>query len=242
MGQIITFYSFKGGVGRTMALANIAVSLAQTGQKVLMVDWDLEAPGLPRYFVDFYIEHKSRVGLLDLMSDGKTCNSPNEVDWRKYVSKINLTQSTELFLINSSAPMDNDALTQNYAGRVLDFDWETFFLDFNGGEFIEYLRDSWRAEYDFVFIDSRTGITDSGGICTIQMPDAIALVFTSNNQSLYGAKEVILKAQEARQHLDFDRAPLLILPIPSRFDGRTEFEESQHWLEIFSKELVQRHS
>src|SRR5713226_7815368 len=53
-GQIITFYSYKGGTGRTMALANVAYMLAKdSGNKgVLMVDWDLEAPGLHRYFGD----------------------------------------------------------------------------------------------------------------------------------------------------------------------------------------------
>ena len=40
-----TFYSWKGGVGRTMALANIAVQLARKGNRVLMVNWDLRAPG-----------------------------------------------------------------------------------------------------------------------------------------------------------------------------------------------------
>ena len=50
MGQIITFYSYKGGVGRTMALANIAVLLAQWRYKILIADWDLEAPGLEYFF------------------------------------------------------------------------------------------------------------------------------------------------------------------------------------------------
>jgi MinD-like ATPase involved in chromosome partitioning or flagellar assembly len=48
-GQVITFYSFKGGTGRSMALANVASLLAQRpgdGRSALMVDWDLEAPGL----------------------------------------------------------------------------------------------------------------------------------------------------------------------------------------------------
>ena len=47
-GIVYTFYSFKGGVGRTMALANAAALLAKWGYSVLMVDWDLEAPGLAR--------------------------------------------------------------------------------------------------------------------------------------------------------------------------------------------------
>src|SRR5258708_29093693 len=50
-GRIVTFYSFKGGVGRSMALANIAHILARDhNSSVIAVDWDLEAPGLHRYF------------------------------------------------------------------------------------------------------------------------------------------------------------------------------------------------
>ena len=46
---VTTFYSFKGGVGRTMALVNTAVDLAQRGRRVLAVDFDLEAPGLDTF-------------------------------------------------------------------------------------------------------------------------------------------------------------------------------------------------
>ena len=48
---ITTFYSFKGGVGRTMALVNAAVKLVQGGRRVLVVDFDLEAPGLDTFDV-----------------------------------------------------------------------------------------------------------------------------------------------------------------------------------------------
>jgi MinD-like ATPase involved in chromosome partitioning or flagellar assembly len=50
-GEIVTFYSYKGGVGRSMAVANTAALLAQDGCRVLVVDFDLEAPGLHRYFL-----------------------------------------------------------------------------------------------------------------------------------------------------------------------------------------------
>src|SRR4051812_8650957 len=50
-GEIITFYSYKGGTGRTMAVANTGYALAGEGRgRVLMIDWDLEAPGLPDFF------------------------------------------------------------------------------------------------------------------------------------------------------------------------------------------------
>jgi len=66
MSGIVTFYSFKGGVGRSMALANIAVLLASRGQRVLCVDWDLEAPGLERYF-DYFDVTPTRGGLLPFL-------------------------------------------------------------------------------------------------------------------------------------------------------------------------------
>ncbi|KUO04833.1 hypothetical protein AQJ67_10040 [Streptomyces caeruleatus] len=48
----MTFYSYKGGTGQTMALANTAWILAADGKRVLAVDWDLEAPGLHRFRAD----------------------------------------------------------------------------------------------------------------------------------------------------------------------------------------------
>jgi MinD superfamily P-loop ATPase len=58
-GEVITFYSYKGGTGRTMALSNIAVLLARQQNAttpVLMIDWDLEAPGLHHYFADQHVD------------------------------------------------------------------------------------------------------------------------------------------------------------------------------------------
>lgn len=48
--RVVTFYSYKGGVGRTMALVNTAAAFAQQGLRVLLVDFDLEAPGMTHFF------------------------------------------------------------------------------------------------------------------------------------------------------------------------------------------------
>ncbi|HYJ84655.1 MAG TPA: AAA family ATPase, partial [Pyrinomonadaceae bacterium] len=58
-GKIITFYSYKGGTGRSMMMANVAWILASSGKKVLVIDWDLEAPGLHRYFYPFLADKDS---------------------------------------------------------------------------------------------------------------------------------------------------------------------------------------
>ena len=65
--MVVTFYSFKGGVGRSMCVANVADILARQGLRVLMIDFDLEAPGLEQYF---QITHRAvlrQPGLLDLL-------------------------------------------------------------------------------------------------------------------------------------------------------------------------------
>src|SRR5215831_20888387 len=69
--QITTFYSYKGGTGRTMLLANVAWILASAGKRVLIVDWDLEAPGLHRYFHPFLLDKDlvASPGMIDLMWD-----------------------------------------------------------------------------------------------------------------------------------------------------------------------------
>src|SRR5262249_26540020 len=70
-GTIITFYSYKGGAGRSMALANVAWILASNGKRVLALDWDLEAPGLHRYFSPFLADGDltSSEGLIDFVVD-----------------------------------------------------------------------------------------------------------------------------------------------------------------------------
>ena len=68
MGEIITFYSYKGGTGRTMALANVACLLAERSSRkkgVLMIDWDLEAPGLHRFFRNRFKNYFEKLGKLE---------------------------------------------------------------------------------------------------------------------------------------------------------------------------------
>src|SRR5262249_5955812 len=75
-GKIITFYSYKGGTGRSLAVSNVAWILASNGYDVLLIDWDLEAPGLYRYLRPFLVDPEltSSPGVIDFVWDAARVN------------------------------------------------------------------------------------------------------------------------------------------------------------------------
>ena len=86
-GRIITFYSYKGGTGRTMALANAAWILAANGYRVLAIDWDFEAPGLHRYFCPF-------------LSDSELSETPGLIDCFVHFAEAARSQSSHVTSLN----------------------------------------------------------------------------------------------------------------------------------------------
>ena len=223
-GKIVTFYSFKGGVGRSMALANIAAILAGWGRRVLCVDWDLEAAGLHRYFQARLPEGwVPTQGLLDVVE--------RRVDWRSVTTRVDLPGKGHLDLLpaGTAAP--------DFVARLQVFDWEEAYGDDALGERIEALREEWADTYDFVLLDSRTGLSDIGGICTVQLPDILVMLFAANWQSLEGTLDVAARAAAGREELPVTRASLMVLPVLARFEGRTEVEKAREWLEICANRL-----
>ena len=140
MSRIITFYSYKGGVGRTFALANIAVLLAKRGKRVLLMDWDLEAPGLHRYFQPYLHSAAPKTeGLIHLLN---SVEADSAVDWPSYVSQVFISNCEPIHLIASGdqAP--------GYIERVRSFDWNRFFENHAGGDLLNRWRAEWKSRYD----------------------------------------------------------------------------------------------
>lgn len=71
-----------------------------------------------------------------------------------------------------------------------------------------------RDHYDYVLIDSRTGVSDTSGVCTVQMPDALIVCFTLNNQSIDGASAVVRSVLAQRTDM-----PVRVLPVPMRVEN-----------------------
>ncbi len=245
-GQVITFYSYKGGVGRSMALANVACILADeqskiNGRGVLVVDCDLEAPGLHRYFSGYMSKHfkelkltEQRIddqpGMLELFStlDKSTqkYKAPQTEDLAQEIIKsINFNN----YIINTDLPklslIKAGRLDEKYAKRVNKFSWEKLF---NRSPYLyRSLAEYWADQYQYVLIDSRTGETDISGVCTILMPEKLVLVFSANSQSTRGVLRIAEKAIKHR-YLSDDLRPLQIYPLPSRID-ESEMLLSNNW-------------
>ena len=121
-GQVISFYSYKGGVGRTMAVANVGRLLAdqasRTGQRVLLIDWDLEAPGLQEYFPRCVAD--SHVGLIDFFAQNyPDCVREPQTDVKSTVT----LEDSIVSMVNGLDILPAGRQDLRYAGLVWNFDW-----------------------------------------------------------------------------------------------------------------------
>jgi HEAT repeat protein/MinD-like ATPase involved in chromosome partitioning or flagellar assembly len=221
-GVVYTFYSYKGGVGRSMALANVGVTLALNGRRVLLVDWDLEAPGLEHYFgspARLEDGHENRPGVIELLqahADGVT------LPWQDCCRQVHV-MGCSLDLIASGRR------SEDYRSRVQHLDWRSLYEDHQIGNFIEYLREAWRGNYDYVLVDSRTGISDNSDISTVLLPDVLVLFFVTNQQNIEGVRATLARARRVHAKLPVDRSKLLAVPVLSRDERDAEYEQSAVW-------------
>jgi cellulose biosynthesis protein BcsQ len=220
-GEIITFYSFKGGTGRSMALANCAWILASNGNRVLVLDWDLESPGLRRYFHPFLVDKSLQTsrGVIDLVWDfcaaAMEVNHDGDPDWVAAKAEVERYAVSLVWEFAGDGTIDfvpAGRLNGSYAGRVSSIDWDTLYTRQGGGEFFAQLRDNMRRHYDYVLIDSRTGLSDTASICTMALPDTVVNCFTMNGQSIEGAADAAASIRTRTGR------PIRIVPVPMRIE------------------------
>ena len=235
-GQIITFYSYKGGTGRTMAVANTACLLARhvaekTGSKrsgVVAIDWDFEAPGLHRFFQPYLRSSQTNnldntPGCLDLFIKlQQNCAAYKTNDYvgnRKRAYDALVETNFDDFLIETTIPglaiMPAGRFDDSYAKNVSQFSWDEFFQSTLGlfAGFTDFIRH----RFDYALVDSRTGITDTSGICTMLLPDKLVVVFTPSQQSFTGIEELVRRAVKYRKSSPDGRS-LSVFPLPSRIE------------------------
>ena len=229
--RVITFYSFKGGVGRTMAVANVAYRLANThGLKVIVVDWDLEAPGLHRFFGLSSADAAKGQGVLDYFAawdkavKEQAPEPPSVMEW-----VIPITDEKHKPRFGSVSLLLAGRLDETYDARLAAFHWQDFYARDAGAAAVETLREQLVGNAEVVLIDSRTGLTDAGGICTIQLPDGVVLMAAPNQQSLEGTDRVARAIAKAPAAARADRARPGMWFVASRVPFVDESYLAEQW-------------
>jgi len=238
--MIITFYSYKGGVGRTQLVANLASYFCYYEKKrVLLIDWDLEAPGLHFYF-DKLNKDINAKGLIDvfqqyvkLRRSGAQVKDKHELPkfTSENIMKLDNAPKENLGCIDL-IPAGNYSEIDNYRFNVIDFNWYEFYELLDGKRYIEFIKKELKSlNYDYILVDSRTGLSDYSDICNIQIPDMNVVVMAPTNQNFEGCRALVDNILNSPYTQQKFRKPI-ILPILSRLDLSIE-NQSNKWIDKF---------
>lgn len=189
--KTITFYSYKGGVGRSLALSNIAKRLAEFDKKVCIIDFDLEAPGIDHKFSEYIKGNSVKKGIVDyIYSFLNEKILPDNI--KDFITPIDFENKK---LRNIDLLAAGNTSSQQYWRKLAMIYWGSMFYDKNsqGVSFFLDLKAKIEKELspDFLLIDSRTGITDISGITMSILADEIVLFCANNRENKTGITQII---------------------------------------------------
>ena len=265
--MIVTFYSYKGGVGRSMALANVGEYLARQGISVIMIDWDLEAPGLERYFPVSREEVEARLGVIDLLIEYREAMAQppppdvaksstgmaqppdtEEADQNNHIGQRFGFHSPREYLLDLGEKLglpagrlsllpagqrDGERFA-SYAARVQGLDWAAFYRDWEGEVYLEWFRKELDADDALVLVDSRTGVTEIGGVCVYQLADVVVMLCAANQVNIEGTQQMAAAFNRPEVESLRGGRKLRILPVPARIPKVEEVREINNFLNNFA--------
>ena len=239
---IFTFYSYKGGVGRSMALLNVAYTLAHRARHVLVLDLDLEAPGLS----DFLHRHgelteskkKNAGDMIDLVAEVKRLalarTHPDQAvaelgDVARFVRPVKASKvpAPRLGLkghLDVICALLGDQTEGEYWSRLTALNLKgvgnedlqrmgLILARFLQAQRLTVTPLGWSelgltesVPYDYILVDSRTGITELGGLCVGPLCDRLVVCTALNEQNINGTRAFLEEAgiePKARNAKDF---------------------------------------
>ncbi|MBF0308476.1 MAG: hypothetical protein HQL56_02950 [Magnetococcales bacterium] len=215
---VVTFYSLRGGVGRSTAMAYTAKSLARRGRKVVCVDMDLEAPGLVSLF-GLRPEGKYR-----LREDGKTprgvvqllleIDRGDDPDFSQNLIKIH--RFDNLFLLPAGF-VDAD-----YARGLRSITPDYWYREDNNPllTFMGKLQQGLPFVPDVILLDARTGLSEVSGPLLFGLSDMAIITFFPHLQAEQGTRlltQGLLRSRVRRPGREGKYAPevrFLVSPVP----------------------------
>ncbi|MBN8506426.1 MAG: hypothetical protein J0L58_18320 [Burkholderiales bacterium] len=223
--RYIGFYSYKGGVGRSMAMAHTAAALARQGRRVLMIDLDLEAPGqhCTGPFHNQYEQGTARSsGFVGFAADFKPEQAPALESYLLRADPVELGMKPEAAGEVRLLPAGNLLDHTHYRQQLDRFSWDEALQD--GLLLLLHLKDECqRIGFDDVLIDARTGDADPFYVVSLELADVLVAVCGFNRQNLLGTQSQLLLLSQYPAARQPRRVVLVGSPTPANFN-RTRWE------------------
>jgi cellulose biosynthesis protein BcsQ len=183
------FASFKGGVGRSTALAIAAADLARRGNNVLVLDLDLEAPGLADLLLDE--DRKPPFGTVDYLVEASIGSVlDNELDKFVGTSALTSNEGGRVDVVPAFGG-ESDDHPENVISKLsraliegISAEGEAISVTSRLTSMLDRLVS--RAEYDVVLIDSRAGLGELSPPALLGLGAVVLLFGTAQKQTLEG--------------------------------------------------------
>lgn len=246
---VVTFYSYKGGMGRTTTMIAYAISLAVNDndikkKRVVIIDCDLEAPGYLNFFD--LSEHNGlqsgkKNGLVEFLSDAQLTSHPEDLDINDYI--INVGDDNE----NNFAYNNLNNIWLIPAGNLNEG-----YSDLSGGgdrnDYLEGLakinlssvnsvvkyfnllldRINETIEPDIILLDSRTGFNDIFGTVALYLSSSVVGFFGFSRQTQPGLMNLLREYYKKGNSFSLQ---LVFSILPEKADDT--------WVENHKKEVQQ---
>ncbi|HEY9279224.1 MAG TPA: ArsA-related P-loop ATPase [Eoetvoesiella sp.] len=227
----VVFFSIKGGVGRSTALAATAWRLAQAGKRVLVLDLDLESPGLSSALLP--PERQPKYGITDWLVEDLVDNGNAVFD--SMVATSNLSHDGEIHVVPAHGTKHGEYIAK--LGRVwmpkLQVDGTRETWSARLGRLLQALE--LRVQPDVILIDSRSGIDEIASACITDMGANLILLFALEGSQTWNGYRMLfeqwLRAGVAQQIRERFQVVGAIVPELDRVEYLAGLRE--HSYEIF---------
>lgn len=221
----IVFFSIKGGVGRSTALAVSAWSLAQAGKRVLVLDLDLESPGLSSGLLP--VERQPTYGIADWLVEDLVGNG-NTI-FEEMMATSTLSHDGEIYVIPAHGRDPGEYVSK--LGRV----WMSKVAT-------DGTRETWsqrlsrlikelelRLRPDVILLDSRAGIDEVASSCVTELGANLILLFAIDGEQTWSGYRILFHhwrksgaAQNIRERLQVVGAMIPETDTTEYFSGLRE--------------------
>lgn len=185
----IVFFSIKGGVGRSTALAASAWALAQSGKRVLVLDLDLESPGLSSGLLPF--ERQPAYGIADWLVEDLVDNG--DVIFKEMTATSTLSHDGEIYVVPAHGQDPGEYVAK--LGRVwmpkLTVDGTNETWSQRLSRLIGMLESRWQP--DVILLDSRAGIDEVASSCVTDLGAHLILLFAIDGEQTWSGYRILFQ-------------------------------------------------